>query len=126
MPDWGSFSCYLVETVVLSVTIYLFVDWLLRRSVIKGGPTNRWVLITGCDTGLGNAAAKRLDSIGCRVIAGCLTPEGQSSLRQQCSSRCVPLLLDITSDESVKNAFKTVSDLIGPDEGNLKTIFIAV
>lgn len=34
--------------------------------------TKKAVLITGCDTGIGNELAKRLDSLGFRVFAGCL------------------------------------------------------
>jgi hypothetical protein len=117
MLDCTSSCVFFVLIAFMSLIFYLFVDWLYHRSTIAGGPANRWVLITGCDTGFGNAAAKRLDSIGCRVIAGCLTAEGQSALRQQCSSRLVPVLMDITSEESVQTAFKTVSNQIGSGEG---------
>lgn len=89
----------------------------MHRSSVIGGAAGRWVLITGCDTGFGNQAAKQLDLIGCRVIAGCLSTEGCSTLSKTCSSRLVPVLMDITNEESVQQAFQTVSGLLGPEHG---------
>ena len=41
------------------------------------------VLITGCDTGIGNELAKYLDGLGFHVFAGCLdtSSEGAQRLR---------------------------------------------
>ena len=37
-------------------------------------PEGRAVFITGCDTGFGNLLARRLDSYGFTVLAGCYLP----------------------------------------------------
>jgi len=38
--------------------------------------TSKTVLITGCDSGFGNLLTKKLDQMGIKVLAGCLTEEG--------------------------------------------------
>ncbi|GFS51340.1 hypothetical protein NPIL_661971, partial [Nephila pilipes] len=59
-----------------------------------------------CDTGFGNSLAKRLDSKGFHVFASCLNPNGPGAddLRKSCSDRLKVLELDVTEDESVKQA----------------------
>ena len=46
-------------------------------------------LITGCDSGFGNALVKKLDSIGMNVFAGCLDKDGVGAigLKNSCSDR---------------------------------------
>ncbi|ESO97670.1 hypothetical protein LOTGIDRAFT_103463, partial [Lottia gigantea] len=46
-----------------------------------------------CDSGFGHALAKKLDSIGMRVYAGCLIKDGPGAieLRNNCSERLVKL-----------------------------------
>ncbi|XP_071759079.2 D-beta-hydroxybutyrate dehydrogenase, mitochondrial-like [Centroberyx gerrardi] len=76
------------------------------------------VLITGCDSGFGHHLAHRLDAKGFVVFAGCLFPEGagaQSLVRQSSSSLKI-LKLDVTSDEDVQQAKKTVQDNL-PEKG---------
>lgn len=41
------------------------------------------VVVSGCDHGIGNAAAKKLSLLGYTVIAGCLTDEGASKLQEE-------------------------------------------
>ena len=47
------------------------------------------LLITGCDSGFGNALVKKLDSIGMNVFAGCLDKDGVGAigLKNSCSDR---------------------------------------
>ncbi|XP_021365329.1 D-beta-hydroxybutyrate dehydrogenase, mitochondrial-like isoform X1 [Mizuhopecten yessoensis] len=65
------------------------------------------VLITGCDTGIGHALARRLDSLGLTVYAGCL--QETSDLRKHASKRLHVIQLDVTSDVSVSKALDYVS-----------------
>lgn len=66
------------------------------------------VFISGCDTGFGREVTKRLDEMGCYVHAACLTDAGMASLAGECSARVLPVLLDVSSDESVKACAETV------------------
>ncbi|XP_051284267.1 D-beta-hydroxybutyrate dehydrogenase, mitochondrial [Dicentrarchus labrax] len=76
------------------------------------------VLITGCDSGFGHQLAQCLDRIGFVVFAGCLYPQGAGaqSLARQSSSNLKILKLDVTSDEEVQQARKTVQEDL-PEKG---------
>ncbi|XP_069123441.1 D-beta-hydroxybutyrate dehydrogenase, mitochondrial-like [Argopecten irradians] len=69
--------------------------------------TGQGVVITGCDTGIGNALARRLDSLGFTVYAGCLRET--SDLRKQTSKRLHVIQLDVTNDDSVRKALEYVT-----------------
>ena len=56
----------------------------------------RSVLITGASTGIGRAAALRLDADGWRVYAGVRKQEDAEALRAVGSERLTPLILDVT------------------------------
>lgn len=77
----------------------------------------RYILITGCDTGFGNLTAKKLDSLGCHVFAGCLTETGEVELKKSCSSSLVTIHLDISKSESVRNVFEIVQSKLPPGTG---------
>jgi NAD(P)-dependent dehydrogenase (short-subunit alcohol dehydrogenase family) len=82
-----------------------------------GQLSSRYILITGCDTGFGHELAKRLDAAGCYVFAGCLTESGETELRKCCSSRLQTISLDVSNQQSVRNAFQTVSDKLPQGQG---------
>ncbi|XP_062405350.1 11-beta-hydroxysteroid dehydrogenase type 2 [Sardina pilchardus] len=64
------------------------------------------VLITGCDSGFGHAAAKRLDALGFEVFATVLNlaGEGAQELQRTCSPRLTLLQVDITKPADVQQA----------------------
>ncbi|XP_078586139.1 retinol dehydrogenase 16-like [Branchiostoma floridae x Branchiostoma japonicum] len=95
----------------LWVTYLVFTWWLERGRVSQ--LTDKTVLITGCDTGFGNLLARRLDQLGLRVFAGCLTEAGVAELRQSCSERLQPIRMDVTSSDSVQTAFRVVQKAVG-------------
>lgn len=66
----------------------------------------------GCDSGFGFAIAKALDEKGVHVFAGCYLKgqEGEQNLVKACSDRLVTIQLDVTSEESITNAVKTVQE----------------
>jgi hypothetical protein len=49
-------------------------------------------------SGFGNLLAQRLDKLGMRVYAGCLTPAGAAGLKTLLSGRSQVLLLDVTNE----------------------------
>jgi NAD(P)-dependent dehydrogenase (short-subunit alcohol dehydrogenase family) len=69
----------------------------------------------GCDSGFGHELAKRLDSLGVTVFAGCLFPEdaGAKELKSTSSNLLHILHLDVTREEHVRNAVKYVKDSLG-------------
>jgi NAD(P)-dependent dehydrogenase (short-subunit alcohol dehydrogenase family) len=69
----------------------------------------------GCDSGFGHELAKRLDTLGVTVFAGCLFPEdvGANELKLACSNRLHVLHLDVTREEHVRNAVQYVKSSLG-------------
>lgn len=92
-----------VYIIVFLVLAFLICQRFLRRLKIAR-IYDKYVLITGCDSGFGHLLVKRLDSRGVNVFAGCLTEEGKEKLDKATSNRVTSLLLDVTDEESVKKA----------------------
>lgn len=102
----------------------LFVAFLIILNVVYQKLTFRrinteekYVFITGCDTGFGNAVARRLSGEGLSVFAGCYNPDGKgaSQLRSEYSNIQI-IKLDITDDNSVDLAFAEIEKKVG-DKG---------
>lgn len=91
--------------------------WLLRRwhreRQTVPGLEEKFVLITGCDSGFGDLLARQLDARGLRVLAGCLTESGAARLRETASSRLQTVLLDVTSSSSIAAAAAWVRERVG-------------
>ncbi len=71
------------------------------------------VLITGASTGIGAAAALRLDRAGFRVFAGVRKPADGEALRAQASARLTPIIIDVTDQASIDAAAAEVTQTIG-------------
>lgn len=73
------------------------------------------VLITGCDSGFGNAAAKRLDALGFEVFATVLdlSGDGARELQRTCSPRLTLLQVDITQPQQVQQALLDTKAKLG-------------
>ena len=89
----------------------------IRRKPFLENLNEKYKLITGCDTGFGNALAKKLDSMGCPVFAACYTMKGAEKLEKESSSRLTTLQLDVSKEESIEEAFKLVSKALKKGEG---------
>ncbi len=106
------------------MTLYAFYklfDYLLRLPRLNSLDC-RYVMITGCDSGFGQASAKHLDSLGCHVIAGCLTELGETQLRKCCSTKLNTVHLDITNHENVLKAFNEVKGFLPEGKGKFYTL----
>lgn len=108
-----------------SVVIYYLVMWLYRRRTI-GEYSDRYVFITGCDTGFGHMLALRLDRMGFHVFAACLTETGEDRLRKNASDRLVTLSLDVTNEKSIKNAFEFVKSNLPLGKGTVEDLLALV
>ncbi|XP_073432981.1 17-beta-hydroxysteroid dehydrogenase type 6-like isoform X4 [Dendrobates tinctorius] len=84
-----------------------------RQSLILENLSDKYVFITGCDTGFGNLLAKQLDKRGMKVLAACLTNEGAENLKKETSSRLQAIILDITDSKSVSAAAEKVAATVG-------------
>nr|XP_025975044.1 retinol dehydrogenase 7-like isoform X2 [Dromaius novaehollandiae] len=94
------------------VGLYLLRRWHRERQRVPD-LAEKYVLITGCDSGFGNLLARQLDARGLRVLAACLTEPGAAQLRAAASSRLQTLLLDVTSSESIAAAAAWVEGRVG-------------
>nr|XP_031531630.1 short-chain dehydrogenase/reductase family 9C member 7 isoform X2 [Vicugna pacos] len=75
--------------------------------------SDKYVFITGCDSGFGNLLARRLVDRGMRVLAACYTEEGAWKLQQDTAYRLQTTLLDVTKTESIQAAAQWVRDQVG-------------
>ncbi|XP_035665435.1 D-beta-hydroxybutyrate dehydrogenase, mitochondrial-like [Branchiostoma floridae] len=103
---------YLCTGILLGSVGYCVVLYLAPKSRVSG--EGKAVFITGCDSGFGFGLAKRLDSLGFTVFAGCLLAdsggEGSKKLRTECSSRLRTVQIDVTDDGQVQAAVQHVRD----------------
>ncbi|XP_007535039.1 17-beta-hydroxysteroid dehydrogenase type 6 [Erinaceus europaeus] len=97
---------------VALVGLYHLVRWHRERQVVSQ-LRDKYVFITGCDSGFGNLLARQLDLRGLRVLAACLTEKGAEQLRDQTSDRLETVILDVTKSESIAEATQWVKDRVG-------------
>lgn len=72
-------------------------------------PNDKYVLISGCDTGIGHALAIELDQQGFHIFASVLIQENISLLKEKLSSRATVFRMDITKQEDINTAYKLVT-----------------
>lgn len=109
----------MIEFAVLFLIIIVLLYCLQQR--IREVPLpyydGRYVIITGCDTGFGNLLAKKLDSKGFSVFAGCLTNNGEEELKKVCSKKLQTFPLDVSDEESIRKALSFVTSQLPDDTG---------
>ena len=113
----------LLQLLLVATILALLLTYLLRglmcRATLEVGTKS--VLITGCDTGIGNDLAKYLDALGFHVFAGCLdtSSEGAQRLRVECSPFLKLVNMDVTREDHVQHAVQYVRDnLPAGEQGN--------
>nr|AAB07997.1 retinol dehydrogenase type I [Rattus norvegicus] len=85
----------------------------LRERKVVSHLQDKYVFITGCDSGFGNLLARQLDRRGMRVLAACLTEKGAEQLRSKTSDRLETVILDVTKTESIVAATQWVKERVG-------------
>lgn len=113
------------ETLALLAVLYLTVRWFLRRLKVRYYGSKH-VFITGCDTGFGNLLAQRLDKLGFRVYAGCLTEQGAKSLKVACSKHLTIVDIDVTKDTSIQKAREQVERKLPKGKGIHSNLYFCV
>ncbi|XP_032992302.1 17-beta-hydroxysteroid dehydrogenase type 6-like [Lacerta agilis] len=92
--------------------VYFLRRWYQERKTLEN-LTEKYVLITGCSSGLGNHLARHLDARGLRVLATCTTQKGAEQLEKVTSERLKTTVLDVTRTESVAAATEWVKEQVG-------------
>ncbi|XP_074835807.1 17-beta-hydroxysteroid dehydrogenase type 6-like [Carettochelys insculpta] len=95
--------------------LYFLRRWYRERQTVEN-LREKYVLITGCDSGFGNLLARQLDLQGLRVLAACLTPQGAEQLQKVTSERLQTVILDVTRTDSIAAATAWVKEQVG-DKG---------
>lgn len=106
-------SCSNMWLYILGLLVLWFAHrWYQERKRVPDRG-EKYVYITGCDTGFGNLLARHLDQMGYRVIAGCYTEKGEDELRKSASSRLSAVQLDVSDSASVAKAAAFVKAQVG-------------
>ncbi|XP_004692678.1 PREDICTED: short-chain dehydrogenase/reductase family 9C member 7 [Condylura cristata] len=96
-----------------ALTDFSFMYRWFKNCNVVSNLSDKYVLITGCDSGFGHLLARQLDRRGMRVLAACFTEEGAQKLQQATSHQLQTILLDVTKSESVQAATQWVRDQVG-------------
>ncbi|XP_067649352.1 dehydrogenase/reductase SDR family member 9-like isoform X2 [Haliotis asinina] len=102
--------------IALLVIGYILITWFVRSRRIKDY-SDRFVFITGCDSGFGNGLARRLDRLGFHTFAACLTEKGADDLTKATSTRLVAVCCDVTDDDVIKQTVATVKEHLPNGKG---------
>ncbi|XP_068598568.1 retinol dehydrogenase 5 [Brachionichthys hirsutus] len=99
----------------LSVTFVAswVIVWLYRDSLEIEAIADKYVFVTGCDSGFGNLLCKKLDRRGFHVLAGCLTEKGADDLKRLAGPHLKTVLLDVTNLDSVQKAMEWTRKEVG-------------
>lgn len=92
--------------------LYVLFRWYRERLLVPNIP-DKYVLITGCDSGFGNLLARQLDMLGMQVLAACLTQSGAEELKDATSQRLKTVIMDVANSESVDAAAQWVKQQVG-------------
>lgn len=90
--------------------------WLYRDSLEVEDISDKFVFVTGCDSGFGNLLCRNLDRKGLHVLAGCLTEKGADDLKRVAGPNLKTVLLNVTSEESIQKAMEWAKKEVG-DKG---------
>ena len=87
---------------------------LFSRFLPRTNPSDKAVLITGCDTGFGNLSAKLLNKYGFRVYATCLNADsdGASDLKVNCKypKKMHILQMNVSNDDQIEKCLLLVKE----------------
>ncbi|XP_005918231.1 dehydrogenase/reductase SDR family member 9 [Haplochromis burtoni] len=98
---------------ILGLVAVWFVYRWYRETKRVSNKEDKYVYITGCDSGFGNLLARHLDKLGFRVIAGCYTGKGEDELKKVSSDKLTTIHLDVADSESVSKVAAFIKTLVG-------------
>lgn len=94
------------------VVLWILV-WLYRDSLETENISQKYIFVTGCDSGFGNLLCRKLDRRGFRVLAGCLTEKGGDDLKRATGPNLKTVLLDVTNIDSITKAMEWTKMEVG-------------
>ncbi|TWW62263.1 11-cis retinol dehydrogenase [Takifugu flavidus] len=94
------------------VVLWILV-WLYRDSLEIEGIPDKYVFVTGCDSGFGNLLCRKLDRRGFHVLAGCFTEKGADDLKRAVGPNLKTVLLNVTNEESIQKAMEWAKKEVG-------------
>ena len=103
---------------LIALVLNLYITCNFFRDVRVADLEKKAVLITGCDSGFGYELAKKLDALGLRVFAACLTSDGKAKLTKECSRELRTFKFDVTKEGDVQNALEVVKSGL-PSQGTV-------
>ena len=74
---------------------------------------NTSIVITGTSTGIGKACALHLDKLGFNIYAGVRKQSGGDNLKKEASDRFIPIVLDVTDENSISMAASIIEKETG-------------
>uniref|UniRef100_A0A8C5R8W5 Dehydrogenase/reductase 9 n=1 Tax=Leptobrachium leishanense TaxID=445787 RepID=A0A8C5R8W5_9ANUR len=98
---------------LLCCVVVVYILWRIWDGLRISSISDKYILITGCDTGFGNLAARTFDEKGFRVLATCYTEKGAAKLNEETSERLETMHLDVTVQENVKRVSAWVKGIVG-------------
>ena len=109
----------IVTAVVVSSLSFLIVSKFCSSRKRVQNINEKFVLITGCDSGFGRQAAILFNSLGFQVFVTCLTKEGEEDLKSVCNNEVRTLRLDVTKHEAIEQAYSEVLGTLPSNTGKL-------
>lgn len=106
-----------------ALIVALCISWRKKKSAglrIIG----RYVLVTGCDCGIGRQIAIQLDKMGVCVLATCLTKQGEQSLKSVTSDKLKTFQMDVRSSQQIEKVFGEVKVLLDDKAGKNNGILL--
>ena len=101
-----------VSVIILCLTLLNFLG---KRKVQN--LDSKYVFITGCDSGFGREIAVRLDKMGVRVLAACMTKQGEQDLTSMTSDQLKTFQMDVTDSQQIKDVFEQVKNMLPSEHG---------
>uniref|UniRef100_A0A8C3XJU7 Dehydrogenase/reductase 9 n=1 Tax=Chelydra serpentina TaxID=8475 RepID=A0A8C3XJU7_CHESE len=98
---------------IFLATFYLWWRWRAQDGQKIRDLTDKYIFITGCDSGFGNLAARTFDKKGFRVLASCLTEAGAVELKAATSEQLQTVLLDVTDTDNVRKVAEWIKAEVG-------------
>ncbi|KAF7643039.1 hypothetical protein LDENG_00246130 [Lucifuga dentata] len=98
---------------ILGLVVLWYIYRWYKETLRVPNKGEKYVYITGCDTGFGNLLARHLDKLGFPVIAGCYTEKGEDELKKISSDRLTAIHLDVTDHESVNKVAALIKTKVG-------------
>ncbi|KAI8794631.1 retinol dehydrogenase 7 [Biomphalaria glabrata] len=107
---------WIISVGALSIITIFFLDRLIRSFRVSNY-WNKYVMITGCSSGFGEALARHLDNLGFNVFAGCRSAQAMEALSKNSSGRLLPILIDVRENQSIESALAEVKRILPEGRG---------